>query len=151
MIASMRKTFLWIARIFFSLLFIYAGVGKLMNWEGTVNGLVLTFSEWQMHLEGAILKKDVHNMLASSANIIMGVPVGLELIGALLIFLGFKMRIGAAILLLFLIPVTIIMHPFWFNVGTELQRELSVFLKNLSLIGALLYIVLTPSAKRTVQ
>lgn len=119
-----------------------------MNWQGAVDGLVLTFSEWHMHLEGTLLKENVHEMLVSSANVIMGVAIGLELIGAVLVLLGFKIRIGAVLLLLFLIPVTIIMHPFWFNVGSELKQELSIFLKNLSLIGALLYIALTPSQKR---
>lgn len=145
----MRSIFLWIARIFFSLLFIFGGVGKLMNWQGAVDGLALTFSEWHMHLEGTLLKENVYEMLTSSVNVIMGVAIGLELIGAALILFGFKMRIGAVLLVLFLIPVTIIMHPFWFNVGSELKQELSIFLKNLSLIGALLYIALTPSQKRS--
>lgn len=144
----MRGMLLWIARIFFSLLFLYAGVGKLMNWQGAVDGLALTFSEWHMHLEGTFYKESLRELLVSSSNLIMGVAIGLELIGALLILLGFKIRVGALLLLFFLIPVTILMHPFWFNVGAELKQELSVFLKNLSLIGALMYIALTPVAKR---
>lgn len=139
---------LWIARIFFSLLFLYAGAGKLMNWQGAVDALALTFSKWHMHLEGTFIKESFHELLVTSSNLIMGVAVGLELIGALLILLGFKIRVGALLLLFFLIPVTVLMHPFWFNVGAELKQELSVFLKNLSLIGALMYIALTPVAKR---
>jgi uncharacterized membrane protein YphA (DoxX/SURF4 family) len=145
----MRSTFLWIARIFFSLLFIFGGVGKLINWQGAVNGLTLTFSEWHMHLEGALIKENIHEMLLSRANVIMGVVIGFELIGAVLLLFGFKIKVGAVLLLLFLIPTTIVMHPFWFKVGSELKQELSIFLKNLSLIGALLYIALTPSQKRS--
>lgn len=144
----MRGMLLWIARIFFSLLFLYAGVGKLMNWQGAVDSLALTFSKWHMHLDGTLIKESFHELLVASSNLIMGIAIGLELIGALLILLGFKIRVGALLLLFFLIPGTVLIHPFWFNVGVELKQELSVFLKNLSLIGALMYIALTPIAKR---
>lgn len=146
----MRSTILWMARIFFSLLFIFAGIEKLMNWQGAVENLILKFSEWHFHLEGAFLKDNTYEMLVSRANLIMGVAIGLELIGAVLILLGFKIRVGAVLLMLFLIPVTLMMHPFWFNIGGELKQELSIFLKNLSLIGALLYISSTPNQKRIV-
>lgn len=146
----MRSLFIWIARVFFSLLFIYSGAVKLMNWQGSVDGLILTFSEWKIHLDGNLVKESIYEILQTNAHLIMGVAIAFELIGAFLILFGFKIRIGAAILLLFLIPVTVIMHPFWFNVGPEEAEQLSIFLKNLSLIGALLYIALTPKIKRVV-
>lgn len=146
----MRSLFMWVARVFFSLLFIYSGALKLINWQGSIDGLILTFSEWKIHLDENLIKESIYEILQSNAHFIMGVAIALELIGAFLILLGFKMRIGAAILLLFLIPVTVIMHPFWFNVGPERAEQLPIFLKNLSLIGALLYIALTPKIKRAV-
>lgn len=148
MIISMNKTFLFIARGCFSLIFIVAGVGKLMNWQGTVDSLVLTFSEWHMHLEGTLISSDIYEALVSSAYGILGVATFFEIVGALLILIGFKVRMGAFLLLLFMIPVTLIMHPFWFSVGSEMHRELSIFLKNLSLIGALLYFLVGPQPQR---
>jgi len=65
-----------------------------------------------------------------------------------LIFTGFKVRVGAFLLLIFMIPVTLIMHPFWFSIGSEMHQEISIFLKNLSLIGALLYILVVPQPQR---
>ncbi len=120
-----------------------------MNWQGAVDGLVLTFSGWRMHLEGKIFKENVYELFVSNAHLIMGAAIALKLIGAMLFLLGFRIRLGAVLLLLFMIPATIIIHPFWFNVGSELKQEFFIFLKNLSLIGALFYIALTPISKRS--
>lgn len=148
MIISMNRMILFIARGCFSLIFIVAGIGKLMNWQGTVDSLVLTFSKWSMHLEGTLISSNFHEALASSASTLLGVAIFFEIAGAILIITGFKVRLGAFLLLLFMVPITVIMHPFWFSVGGELQKELSVFLKNLSLIGALLYFLVGPSPQR---
>ncbi|QVL57945.1 MAG: DoxX family protein [Simkaniaceae bacterium] len=144
----MNKTVFFIARGCFCLIFIVAGIGKLMNWQGSVDSLILTFSEWSMHLEGTLMSSDIHEVLVSSAYGILGVATFLEIVGALLIFTGIKVRMGAFLLLLFMIPVTLIMHPFWFSVGSEMHREISIFLKNLSLIGALLYFLVGPQPQR---
>lgn len=139
---------MWVARICFSLLFLVAGAGKLFNWQGSVDGLALTISEWQMHLGEGVLSERAQEVLSASTEILMGVAVSLEIVGALLILLGYKTRIGAVFLLLFLIPVTMVMHPFWFHVSGEIYQELMIFLKNLSLIGALLFVALAPSSKQ---
>jgi uncharacterized membrane protein YphA (DoxX/SURF4 family) len=56
-----------------------------------------------------------------------------QLIGAISLLLGFKVKWGAVILLIFLIPTTIIFHDFWVN-----PDEKIAFFKNLGLIGGLL-------------
>ncbi len=147
----MNKILLIIARGCLSLLFLVAGIGKIMNWQGAVDSLSLTFSKWYMHLEGTAISSHVHEFLFSSAPTVLGVAVFLEIVGALLIFIGFKVKIGALFLLLFLVPVTLIMHPFWFGVGGEMRSELSIFLKNLSLIGAFLYLLMGPQPQRVKQ
>jgi len=140
----MRKTLIYIARAFISLIFIVAGAGKLMNWQAAVDGVIMTFSHWHMHLEGTWITRDFYELLVSSAPFFLGIAVALEILGGILLFIGFKARIGALLLLLFLIPTTLLFHAFWFKMGEELHSEVGVFLKNLSLIGALLYLVVCP-------
>lgn len=63
----------------------------------------------------------------------------LALLGGLSVLLGFKTRIGAWLLVVFLVPVTIAMHNFWAvsDPGmAELQRIM--FLKNVSMLGGAL-------------
>jgi putative oxidoreductase len=64
-----------------------------------------------------------------------------ELLGGLSLILGYKTRLGAFILLLFLIPTTLIFHDFWNLEGVARIPEQVNFMKNLAIFGGLLYIV----------
>ncbi len=73
----------------------------------------------------------------------LGVIVGslLAVLGGLSVVLGYKAKIGAWLLVGFLIPVTLFMHRFW---GIEdpmmAQNQMAHFMKNLSMIGGALMI-----------
>jgi uncharacterized membrane protein YphA (DoxX/SURF4 family) len=64
-----------------------------------------------------------------------------EFIGGLSLVLGYKTRLGATLLLLFLIPASIIFHDFWNIGGNEGQLQQIMFLKNLAIFGGLLYVL----------
>jgi uncharacterized membrane protein YphA (DoxX/SURF4 family) len=57
------------------------------------------------------------------------------LVGGLSILLGFKARIGAILLIIFLVPTTFVFHNAFTN-----PDELNAFLKNFGLVGAMLLI-----------
>ena len=145
---GMTKPMIYIARGLLSLIFLFAGAGKLMNWQGTVDALATTFSNWYMHLEGTVISSEAHEFHVGSASTLLGIETFLEIAGGLLLLLGVKVRWGALFLLLFLIPTTIVFHAFWFEIGVDLHKELGVFLKNLALIGALLYLLVGPQPYR---
>ncbi len=76
--------------------------------------------------------------LASFAVPLSGV---LAIAGGLSILLGYKARIGAWLLVLFLVPVTLMMHNFWAiadPMAAQLQQVM--FMKNLSMLGGALLI-----------
>lgn len=62
--------------------------------------------------------------------------------GGVMVLLGYRARFGAFLLLLFLVPVTLVMHDFW-NVTDAAQRMMqrANFLKNAALAGATLLIM----------
>lgn len=65
----------------------------------------------------------------------------LSLLGGLSILLGYKARIGAWLLVLFLLPVTFVMHRFWeVKDGHIVMLQHFCFLKNISMLGAVLMI-----------
>jgi putative oxidoreductase len=65
----------------------------------------------------------------------------LELAAGLSILLGYRAKLGAWALVLFLVPVTMMMHPFWAAPDNEtMALQLTMFMKNLSLIGGALLI-----------
>ncbi len=61
-----------------------------------------------------------------------------QIVGAISLLLGFKVQWGAIILIVFLIPTTLVFHPFWTD-----GSEVIPFLKNLGLIGGLLLLTQT--------
>jgi putative oxidoreductase len=61
-----------------------------------------------------------------------------ELAGGLAVLAGFKTRIVAWILFLYLIPVTFFFHNFWAAQGAAQQTQMINFLKNAAIMGGLL-------------
>jgi putative oxidoreductase len=73
----------------------------------------------------------------------LAVPVAgiVALVGGLSVALGYHGRVGAWLLLLFLVPVTLFMHAFWANGNPVVAQTQQVeFLKNLALVGAALLV-----------
>jgi len=65
----------------------------------------------------------------------------LALAGALSILLGYRAKIGAWLLVLFLVPVTLAMHNFWaVHDPMMMQIQMAMFLKNVSILGGALLI-----------
>jgi putative oxidoreductase len=65
----------------------------------------------------------------------------IALLGGLSILLGFQTRLGAWLLVIFLVPVTMMMHNFWaVSDPMALQVEKAMFLKNVTMLGAALVI-----------
>lgn len=113
------KSFLVLAgRIFLSLIFIMSGFSKIPNWDGTMGYMA------------------AKGMPATAIFLLLAVIF--EIGGGLSLLLGFKTRIGASMLIIFLIPVTLIFHNFWTLTGMEQQVQMIMFMKNLSIMGGLL-------------
>lgn len=63
------------------------------------------------------------------------------LAGGLSVLLGYRTRLGASLLTVFLIPVTLTMHNFWAAPDARaFQVESALFLRNVALLGGALLI-----------
>jgi putative oxidoreductase len=114
----------WIApvgRVLLALIFILSAVGKLQDWQGTV----------QMMTDRGLPMPDA----------LLSISVGLELVGGILVVLGLYARWGAVVLLLFLIPVSVIMHNFWDVPQEQAQMQMINFMKNVSIAGGLVFLL----------
>ena len=65
----------------------------------------------------------------------------LAIVGGLSILLGYRAKLGAWLIVLFLVPVTLLMHKFW---GVQdpmmAQIQMVMFMKNVSMLGGALLI-----------
>ena len=115
-----------IGRILFGLIFIASGLSKIGDWDKTISYM------------------ESHNMVFSPFFLIMAIL--LQVAGGLSIITSYKTKIGTILLMIFILPATFIFHNFWaLSAETELeiiiqQAEMVSFLKNITIIGALLLI-----------
>jgi putative oxidoreductase len=109
---------LLVARLGVGAIFLISGAGKLAAWSATA-----AFAG----------SKGVPVFLLAAATV-------LELLGAISVLTGWKARWGAAALVAFLVPVTLVFHDFWAYQGAEAQHQTIQFLKNVSIGGGLLAI-----------
>ena len=109
---NFEKTKNLIGRILISAIFIYAIPGKIINFERTVE---------------LITSKDIPNYL--SPVLLLSAIICL-ILGSIFFISGFKQRLGASLLLVFIIPTTFIFHIS--------PLHLKAVLMNAGLIGGLL-------------
>ena len=105
-----------LARIGLSAIFLWSGINKIMNPVATQENM------------------SAHGMPLTSAFLVGA--IALEILGGLSVLLGIKVRWGAAMLIIFLIPATLIFHH---DLSTELEQ--AMFLKNLAMLGGLLMLI----------
>jgi len=107
-----------VGRILISQIFLISGLQKILDWSGNAELMASRgMFAVPLFLAGAIL-----------------VEVG----GGLSLLLGFRSRLGALLLFLFLIPTTLIFHSFWTEPPDRVQIQSIMFMKNLAIMGGLL-------------
>jgi putative oxidoreductase len=73
----------------------------------------------------------------------LAVPLSglMALVGGLSIILGYRAKLGAWLIVLFLVPVTFMMHKFWGITDPALaQLQMIMFMKNIAILGGALLI-----------
>lgn len=110
-----------VARVFLSLIFVLAGIQK-----------ILQFSE----MSGMLV-----NIGLPSAEWLLIFAIIFELLGGLLLFFGWFARFGAFLLFVFVIVATFLFHSFWNFEGEAAMQQVYHFMKNLTILGGLLYVM----------
>ena len=132
--------FLIVGRLCLSLIFLIAGFDKLLNLHDTEKELITALTEWQGHMSSFQTLQNAFTFLVSWSSLLLITGVTFELLGGLMILTGFKDKLGAVLLILFLIPATLLFHDFWFLEDAPRQLQTIMFLKNLALIGGLIFV-----------
>jgi putative oxidoreductase len=74
------------------------------------------------------------------ASVLAPVSGIMAIVGGLSILLDFHGKLGAWLLVLFLVPVTLTMHNFWAVKDPMMQQvQMAMFLKNISMLGSALF------------
>lgn len=109
-----------IARLLLALMFLGAGIDKLTGLEGTAGYI-------------ASMGLPMPTLLAAGAGVV-------EVLGALLLIVGWQARWAALALAGFTVLATFIFHAFWSLPKDQQMMQQLMFMKNLSVIGGLLMV-----------
>jgi putative oxidoreductase len=122
-IVALERYATFAARLLMSQIFLISGAMKVIDPSGTAAQMEGRGMFWvPLFLVGAI---------------------AVELGGGLAILIGYKTRLAALALLLFLIPVTLTFHNFWTYPPDEQKMQFISFMHNLTLMGGLLLLMTT--------
>jgi len=133
----MKKVFFMLGRICLSLVFICLVTNQILNWDQSQQVFDTSVSDWIVYPGLSDHIQKVFNFLLANSSLIAVLGAIFAGLGGLLVLLGIKVRLGAILLLLFLIPLTLIMHAFWMYEGSIRETQMMMFLTNVSIIGGL--------------
>lgn len=119
--ASVTAAAALVGRVLVALLFVLAGWQKIGGFEGVA---------------GYIASKGLPMPQVLAAGTIV-----LELAGGLALMAGFKTRWVAALFFLWLIPTSVLFHPYWASDPASMQNHFNHFFKNVSIMGAMAMLV----------
>jgi putative oxidoreductase len=71
----------------------------------------------------------------------LAVAIVFLIVGGLSVLAGYHARVGAALIAVFLVLATYYFHAFWKLEGQAAQEQMIQFMKNLGLLGAMLFII----------
>ena len=107
-------------RVLLTLIFLFAAAGRVLDFAGTA--------------------RDMASRGLPFPQVLLAAAIAMEIGGALLVLAGFHARLGALLLILFLVPTTFVFHNFWASQGPQRIADLLQFLKNLAILGGLLLV-----------
>lgn len=111
---------LLVARIFIAALFLVAGTRKILAYAATV---------------GYFTKLGF-----PAADVLAAVAIAIEIGGGLMLLAGWRTRWAAWLLIVFVAVATAMAHRFWEFEPAQFNNQLNHFLKNIALIGGLLFV-----------
>ena len=123
---------IFIARIALSVLFVWSGVMKLLGYAGFVGYL---------HSKGVPL-----------VQIAAPIATAVEVLGGLLLIVGFKMRPLALLMAVYTVATAILGHDFWNVIDPAVQRDMVIhFWKNIGIAGGFLLLFVTGAGRLSVD
>lgn len=121
-----------LGRILISTIFFYEGIDSILYAEKT---------KVLMAAYGITWKPDL--LLYSSIVFLM--------IGATMLLIGYRIRFGVWLLLIYWVPVTFIVYSFWNDPVSEQRLQAILFMKNIAVAGGLLMIAAHGGGKYSIQ
>jgi putative oxidoreductase len=120
-----------VGRILLAAIFIWAGLGKIAGFAGTVGY--------------------IQSVGLPAAQLLAVLTIVVELGAGLLLVLGWKARWAAAALFVFSFLAGVFFHAFWASAPEQAYMQQVQFMKNLAIMGGMLYVVVYGSGPLSLE
>ena len=110
-----------VGRILMGIIFLKSGIGKIGGFAGTA---------------GYMASKGL-----PMVEVLLVITIIIEIGASVMLIVGWKARLGAAALFLWMIPVTLLFHNFWAVPADQQYVQSIMFFKNLAMMGGMLYVM----------
>jgi putative oxidoreductase len=91
------------------------------------------------HFSAVVEVMEKHNV--PMPQVLLPLAIVFLIVGSVSVLVGYQARIGAVLLAVFLVLASYYFHNFWTMEGQQAQEQMIQFMKNLGLLGAMLFIV----------
>lgn len=117
----LKDLFVLFGRVCISTMFLWSAYEKVKHWNFT--------------------KSYMKTLHIPQIDFILPLAIGIKVIGALMVLLGWHAHIGAFFLLAVVVPSSIKLHAFWNSHGDDRKVDQALFMKDLGVIGGLLLLL----------
>lgn len=121
-----------LGRILLSFIFIYEAIDSILYFQKT---------KMLMTAYGINFQQDI---------VLIG-AILILLAGGTLLLIGYRIGLGALLLMLYWIPVTFIVHSFWNDPLPDRRLESILFMKNIAILGGLMFMAVNTSGKYSIK
>jgi putative oxidoreductase len=104
-------------------------------------GLIFVISGWGKLTGFAAATGYIASKGLPVPEVLAALAIALELGGGLALMLGFKTRLAALAIAVFMVVITPIFHNYWNAPAAEVMDQQIHFLKNVSIIGGILMVM----------
>jgi putative oxidoreductase len=111
---------LLLGRLMLAYIFVLSGYGKIVGFAGTAGYM----AKYGMPM----------------VEVLLVATIAIELVGGLMLVVGWKARWAALAIFLFIIPATLIFHAFWAVPQEQVMMQTIQFQKNLAIMGGMLFV-----------
>lgn len=116
------NAFVGLGRMLIAMIFVLSGFDKLMNLNSVY--MLVEYKDF-------IFQSHTLIIIYSLCEVVLG----------LMLLVGYKISLVCSLLIIQVVMVTIGMHDFWNMIATHKFIHIQFFLKNISLLGALFYMI----------
>ncbi len=146
--STVKNFIFFIARFCISAIFLIAAFAHIADFDGMESALTNALYSISEHSAGKVWIQTSVEQLMPLVPVLTIVALALLVIGGASVLLGIKYRLGATLLIVFLLPVTLIMHHFYFLEGPDKELQATMFWKNIAILGGLLVLAIYPQVSR---